>query len=422
VKARDALFASVLVASFGCRVGIEDREPPPDTAGAQCGVTFAASACDRCARDGCCAEEAACAADSRCAELTSCTVKCAGDDDACIGSCRARHPDGFDENAGRLTTCLSTKCSRACALSCGGYPYPDERCATCARASCCDVARACMDDADCSALVACERACDPFDESCLGLCSRQHLFARDLADAFGSCVAAACPTQCTPARWRCLGTPAPPLPPATSTTGLDVTIDVESLSDTTPFAGVTIRACNLGDQDCAAPLSAPVVTDAKGHVVVHVNPNTFLGYFELVSSDLMPALVFMPMLRSDGYLRIRALSRGAFILVTSSILTVDETRGHIFLVTRDCNDTNAPGVSVTIDPLDAAVRGYVASGAIALGATATGENGFVAFGNVRPYAGITVRASVVDLGKDFPPYSIFVRPGFVSYGQLRARR
>jgi hypothetical protein len=71
------------------------------------------AACDKCAKDKCCAEVLACTESPECAALQECLEPCAQTDYICIVTCQETHPDGND-TLSKVGTCARSKCKTEC--------------------------------------------------------------------------------------------------------------------------------------------------------------------------------------------------------------------------------------------------------------------------------------------------------------------
>lgn len=80
--------------------------------------------------------------------------------------------------------------------SCGAFGQ-DDVCATCLARECCERERACTDDGECSALVACARACGASDAGdCRQACVDAHGTGRAAYNALVLCMGQRCRAEC----------------------------------------------------------------------------------------------------------------------------------------------------------------------------------------------------------------------------------
>ena len=78
---------------------------------------------------------------------------------------------------------------------CGGFPFNDKACGTCAATSCCAAAASCMGDAECNALSSCLDACS--DAACADRCTNLHASGITKFNAIGTCVGTKCSAECS---------------------------------------------------------------------------------------------------------------------------------------------------------------------------------------------------------------------------------
>lgn len=171
-----------------------------------CGFGSGDATCDSCLDTNCCADANACTGDADCTALMDCASRCS--DDTCEAACETAHPGGTAKmNA--LSACANTTCNTACSgASSGPGPGPapgpgpsscgltsgDASCDTCLNASCCAPTTACVDDADCVALVRCYDACT--DGACAAACDTGHASGLSKLDAVSTCAGTSCGAQC----------------------------------------------------------------------------------------------------------------------------------------------------------------------------------------------------------------------------------
>lgn len=219
----------------------------------------------------------------------------------------------------------------------------------------------------------------------------------------------------TTADFSCVGSVVPEKP-----TSATVTFQFKVIDATTQkgIASVAVRACAKADTTCAAPLSNGV-TDAMGAAMLTVPTGTagFDGYVEVSDPKLVPQLAFLPnAVTSSSYsYSTVALTTNTFNLVQTILkLKADASRGHVGVVSYDCKNVAAPGVSIAVSTSDAqSTSAYFVNMVPMTSATETDASGFGLVANV-PVGPTTVTATVNALGKPMGKPEIFVRAGTIS--------
>jgi hypothetical protein len=361
-------------------------------------------------RTSCCDEARACAADADCTDLAACAGACAPGDFPCDAACRTRHAAGYGASGAALEACKAARCGTACQLACGGYVYADPECASCSEAHCCSAVAACMTDATCTVLEACERACAPDDHACAEECEVTHPDGVTASRAFSACLAAQCPAPCT-TEWACLRHPSAPSP----TVGPGITLGYTFVDYETrqPIQGLRVRACGASDFDCAGALANAGPTGNDGVATLAIPSHTFTGYVEAYGrSDYVAALLFLPGISHDFTVPPQVIPRvSTYQSLLTAITTADPSRGTIIVAAKGCTGNPAPSVKFGVEPPDGAVPFYFASQVPSAVATATDDDGFSAggFGNVKTGTELTVQGTVNDIGLTYAPQHAFVR-------------
>jgi hypothetical protein len=408
------LLLVVAVSGEGCRqvVGIEDA-PGTRTTLLACGVPFASATCAQCMATSCCSEAGRCAGAASCIDLAECTAHCASSDTKCTSACRTRLPGGYGVEVASVQSCESAQCAGPCQISCGGYVYPDAACGECGVAHCCAEATACMRDAECSVLAACERQCDEGDGGCLSLCELAHPDGVSKERAFGSCLQVGCKTQCISRKWACLEPPSPP-PQVGASPSISITYAFVDYLTYLPVPGLTVRLCKLQDFACTTPLAnTTVVTDGNGTSVVRVGQGSFVGYAEITGEQYGPVLIYLPRLSRDFVLGALPLpTKTALAALGAGIVPPTPGRGNLVVGVLDCLRSRSGGVELSIEPAAGSTPFYFAAQAPSATAKATDDGyGGGGFFNVEANTQITVRAKVVENELVYPPVEARVRPG-----------
>lgn len=412
---RAGVFA-LLVA--GCRqiVGIGDAPPSsgtPADAGSACGTTtFGSARCQSCMHTSCCAEAAACAAVDDCGKLADCLGACNPQDAACTSGCRSTFA-GDGPEAASVQSCQAARCAASCSLACGGYVFADAACAACGRAQCCTKAEACMQDAECARLVACELACAPLDDDCLGLCELAHPSGVALERALGDCTAAKCAASCIAPQWTCLENPVAPGPPPPIT----VTFSFSDYNSGKGIEGLSIVGCAFKDHACTAPMVPAVTTDARGYARLSL-PNGFGGYIQVSGIAYGDILVFLPTSTRDMAIAWPLPTQIAADAAIRMIAPPDAQDGALIAIAHDCSGSPAGGVHFTLSPSAGATPFYFQGQVVSPTPTETSNpGGFAAGGfvNVPADAELSLGAEVVENSLPYVPQTVFVRQGGLSY-------
>jgi hypothetical protein len=240
--------------------------------------------------------------------------------------------------------------------------------------------------------------------------------------------------------WSCLTAPPEVLDPALH---VDVTLIVMDPIWPTNSAGendggpslvtisgnwlpnVAVRPCGLLDPDC---LDAPkaVITDDAGRAEFSLTGN-FAGFFDLHRPDLVPATLYPGHLLAGQPVAILPsidLTPTKFLSVAWSAgatVTLDGGVGHVMIAVYDCQDHQAPGVSIAYDNLGS--RGapfYFTNGLPDLTASETDSFGLAGAVNV-PAGTVKATATLVSTGTEVGSASFDVRPGSLTSAWIRVR-
>jgi hypothetical protein len=343
-------------------------------------------------QDSCCAEAAACAKVDGCGKLADCLGACDPHDAACTSACRMSFASGDGPEAASLQSCEAAHCASACALACEGYVFADAPCTTCGRAHCCNEAGACMQDAECARLAACELGCAPLDDDCLGLCELAHPSGVALERALGKCTASNCAASCIAAQWTCLENPVtpPPVPPIT------VTFSFTDYHTTKGIGGLSLVRCSGRDQACMTPAVPAVTTDPDGMAQLQLPPG-FAGYVQASGAAYGDILLFLPASSRDMALSWPLPTLIEADLAASMITKQNLADGLLIGVAHDCTGTPSAGVHFTLTPSAGAAPFYFQGQIVSATATET-ASGFAAGGfvNVQANIPLTLGAQVVE--------------------------
>jgi hypothetical protein len=316
-------------------------------------------------------------------------------------------------------SCAQTACAGTCADSCGGYVYPDAKCAECAAKHCCPPAAICSGDSDCLGLSFCEQKCATHDSTCRGQCQRRHapgaLAARELTECLASSCQAACHYRADP--WGCLDDAEPPVPSG------ELELEIfrweigKNFGEFEPMEGVDARLCAAEDTVCDPATAIDAGTsDADGKVTLNFGAGT-AAYVLVDHPD--PAFV-------DAILPPRSAPvamvtwQDEDLYFSTLIGPRNPVLGALFPNATDCDGAPAAGISFELEPVDpAAVAIYGGLGA--LPGTTTGSKGGGAFLNVTP-GKYVLRAIRRDPEECIRESTVIVRAGTNSFVGLVPRR
>jgi hypothetical protein len=423
---------------FACRqvVGIQDGVGDPTNA---CGLPYGTNACAECIATSCCSESAACSADPTCVPTESCLGNCKGDP-ACRSQCVIDFPSGTAASVAPLSACIASKCEGECNLACGGLagsetpPDAAAACQSCLTTSACAPAEACASSIDCAAAFQqCALACPTWD--CAETCRAAHgaaVTAGSSPDAgpwtsFVQEWSGPCGTACASGGyWSCVGHVGWPAPKSPAVTVAYTGFEYVSHA---PVASLNVSVCNPLDLACATPLASGQ-TNATGTVVLKLqNPPDsnglgLNGYFQVTSPDktYMPNIVYWgyPMSEANNPLPMDAYGLNITTIEDEQLaaalgVTVDATRGQVFVNVEDCLFNPAPGVQVTIDNQDPAIREFYGIGNLM--PTATDRTGVAIFTNV-PVGNVNLTATPVAIGAPSSKVTVQVRAGWITGANL----
>jgi hypothetical protein len=425
---RGALAALALAAlgavALDCGLVIGAGEYEVGKGPATCGgFAYASTSCGACNAATCCAEATACRKSPACAALFDCYAACAPSDAGCTGGCDRKHPAGADDAAVALAACQTQGCVGAC-KTCGGIvDWNAEGCAPCVATTCCAGGSACAGDPVCSELQACYRACTypscPMNcQSTIAASSGAPLDS-DVITEIDTCTSNGCRTQCSyGAHWACVGAFSWPTFDTGDPVALTVHATTFASSGATAFPDALVKVCGRSDGDCTSPLSQ-ASTDADGRLTVTL-PAGFNGYLDVTAPDTMESLVYLswPITMATSTYELQLgpyeLYKG---LVESDNGTVDDTKGALFVYTRDCLGAPAPGVALTIVPLDVAKYFYFVNGSPVDAQTTTTTDAIGGFANVNAGT-VTLTANLGVKGKKLALFTAHVRPATLTYVTL----
>ena len=217
------------------------------------------------------------------------------------------------------------------------------------------------------------------------------------------------------------------LQPSTAAGAVDGGSDLDTISGTF-LPGVSVRACELRDQDCTMG-SSPVVTTDGGAAELHLTGD-FVGFFQMSRPDLVLAALYTGQLlagdkvvsypaydiRPDDFMAL------AGAVVTSGVsLDPNGTVGHTVVTVYDCQDHQAAGVTVKYSAMGPDMTAYYfQSGFPTTTASTTDDYGLAGASNV-PGGALTATATLAATGMMLGSVTYAIRPGAISFAWVRVR-
>jgi hypothetical protein len=217
-------------------------------------------------------------------------------------------------------------------------------------------------------------------------------------------------------RWGCLDAPEPPTAsPLMPRVDLALTV-IDTVTDAPP-AGLSARACSRLDVDCDTPLTpdvSPTIEDGAMHLSV---PQGFAGFVEISSPTTVPTMYFInqDLLRdtAESFAVISTLALAG--LAARDNVMIDPARGFVLIRTFDCQGAPASGVELSSDK-EGQPFAFV-DGFPVVGRDETSGDGIGGFVNV-PSGIVVLQGIVREHGTALSNASVFVRPGWFSYGDI----
>ncbi len=369
---------------FACRqiAGIEDS-PLGDPTSA-CGLPYGTGTCASCVATNCCSESTACAGDQNpvCLAYESCLGNCKGAP-ACRSHCSIDHPVGTANDVSALSACLAARCEKECGLTCGALapsvspPDAAAACQSCVESheAACKSARSCGTSEACDAFWRCFYACP--DVECQSECRLANDAGAALYDPFSTQYTGNCSTPCAVGNyWSCVGHASFPKPVSSAVT-LTETLTEYPSGDA--GAGVHLAVCTgcpcVGADAGGNMLLGEGTTDETGTVTIeHANPRDINGAglngcWELTSPDIVTQFTYWGFpLSGPRDVYGPAIATAVFDpLYAQNIASLgkvpqDPARGIVLFVTADCLNNQAPGVQVTMTPMDRDVSEFYGQG------------------------------------------------------------
>jgi hypothetical protein len=214
-------------------------------------------------------------------------------------------------------------------------------------------------------------------------------------------------------------------PPVTSAK-YTLTVPYIDIETSNPIVGIHVTACSGFDPACASAVADAAVTDEAGVVSFQV-PSGYFGYL-LSTWDAGPAaLVYptKPVFKNELEEPEQMITTQVLDLVASSLapdggtpVTIDPTKGILFLSAYDCtDDAGAPGVVFSVTPASAASKSvavYLAGGFPNPTAQSTDPSGGAAIVNVDAVQ-VTVTAKRVVNGQEVGKATGYVSAGHITF-------
>ncbi len=218
------------------------------------------------------------------------------------------------------------------------------------------------------------------------------------------------------------------LQPSISAGGVDGGSDLDTVSGTV-LSGVTVRACDTLDVDCTGG-SAPVVTSDGGAAEFHL-AGDFAGFFNLSRPDLVPATLYPGNLLAGQTMAsfpAYDISPSGFMFLANSVIGSDVvsldpngTLGHALVTIYDCQDHQAPGVTLTYSSTGRGTKPFYFSGGLPM-TNVMETDGFGLGGAINlPTGALTVRAVLAANRTAIGSTTFVVRPGAITFAWIRVR-
>ncbi len=220
--------------------------------------------------------------------------------------------------------------------------------------------------------------------------------------------------------WDCLGQPTP-VPTGT----VEYAQPVRNLTNGSIPADVVVEVCDSSALACVRPLLTTTPVDG----VVRLSfPADFIGYLQLDSQEVMPAIVEMT--RPIGAMRVlpelRMVDTNTMKAFAAMMgVTIDETRGHALFWAIDCRGNRTAGVSVTAGSADASTKRYYVLDtklpSVSVDRTdSSGGGGFInlPIDVTTDETFVTFDATRADTGARISQFSARIRAGHVTYFQI----
>jgi hypothetical protein len=218
--------------------------------------------------------------------------------------------------------------------------------------------------------------------------------------------------------WSCVDAPA--AEPERASTSVDVALPVVDLLPRQAGAALEASLCRKLDVNCDAPTQVMSMS-GSGEYTLELDSG-FDGYLSVRGESVVPTLYFLSPPLQPGE-RLPTLTLLSESLMSSLAAQLDvpliEERGLALFSIQDCDGLFSSGVAFEAREADAStIRFYNFDGLPAVPALVTGTEGSGGFLNV-PAGPLTVEARLPDGTTPLASASVWVRPGFISYGRLR---
>jgi hypothetical protein len=243
---------------------------------------------------------------------------------------------------------------------------------------------------------------------------------RDCTSASGALAAARCVDGLCEARpeWSCVSGPVSPQVPAS--TSVDVALPVVDLQARQAGAPLEASLCRKLDVNCDAPTQSMTMS-GTGEYPLSLESD-FEGYLSVRGASVVPTLYFLsqPLEPGERLPTLTLLSADLMGSLAAELgVPLVEGRGLALFSVQDCNGAFTPGIALEAREADAeTTRYYDLDGLPVVPATVTGAEGSGGFLNAPPGL-LSVDARLPDGAAPLASASVWVRPGFISYGRLR---
>ncbi len=217
-------------------------------------------------------------------------------------------------------------------------------------------------------------------------------------------------------QWDCIPGFQPPMPVSGEPVSYHYRIELATSAGDPP-PGLTVQLCALLDVACANPLPLDP-PDATGSVFFEL-PYGQVAYLDIDATELMPSRAYLPIppvVLPPKEKVIRVVRTNEFnAIVISSGQTYDPTRGVAIMLTQNCDDDRAAGVTLETASADGTTIPYYFAGQLPnFEVTQTDGQGAGGWVNL-PVTTVQATARRASNGQLIGTASFASRPGGISY-------
>ncbi len=229
--------------------------------------------------------------------------------------------------------------------------------------------------------------------------------------------------------WSCLpaslqSTPSTLLESAAGALRVVESVQMLNVVDNRPLQGLFVRACAQRDVNCLEPLTELAPVGADGWVDLPLYEG-YAGYLEITGEAIVPTVLFYPDPIVEGRDRyttpIGLIERRALPVLTGAVgMQQAPGRGLIVMRTLDCQNTDALGVSYTIDRIGSPF--YFVGGLPSTSVTETRDSSLGGFTNVDTGVALIGATLTPEMRPVVPTTSVLIRPDWLTAVRFVARR